>query len=123
MKLVGKRPKLVDISDGIIAARVSYAPPGSDESVIEVLWETLQSSDESWDEDNTNMRALATKLYGAVPHWNIPRLKGYEKTSINKAIRLVFLHTDPARDLVSLSDVYATAKTAPSLTLRVRLCY
>jgi hypothetical protein len=38
-------------------------------------------------------------------------------------MRLVFEHPDPTRALRTLRDVYDAAPTAPSLTLRVRLCY
>ncbi|KAF8851437.1 hypothetical protein BDZ45DRAFT_750709 [Acephala macrosclerotiorum] len=122
MKLVGKTPKLVVISDGITAARVSYAPPGEDERIVDVLWETLQCTDQSWRDDDNNMRALATKLSEAVPHWHIPLLLGYETNPESKTMRLVFQHPDPVRGLASLSDIYARVETAPSLTLRVRLC-
>ncbi|KAK4039693.1 hypothetical protein C8A01DRAFT_36317 [Parachaetomium inaequale] len=124
MKVVGYPPEVVQISDGISAARVSYIPPGAKwSSVADVLWETMESSESTWAANDRDMRVLAAALSGALPHWHIPRLKGYERNTSPRTMRLVFEHPDPTRALRTLRDMYDAAPAAPSLTLRVRLCY
>lgn len=124
MKIVGDPPEVAAIGDGISVARVSCTDlRGNGSSVANVLLETMASSDSTWAENDSDMRALSAALSGALPHWHIPRLRGYERNKGSKTMRLVFDHPDPARELYTLSDVYDAAATPPSLTLRVRLCY
>ncbi|KAH6636470.1 hypothetical protein F5144DRAFT_546575 [Chaetomium tenue] len=124
MKVVGDPPEVVSIGDGISVARVSYMDLGGNGSgVAKVLWETVASTEATWAENDRDMRILSAALSGALPHWHIPRLRGYEKNKASKMMRLVFDHPDPTRELCTLDDVYETAVTVPSLTLRVRLCY
>lgn len=124
MKVVGDPPEVVSIGDGISVARVSYTAFGGNGSgVAKVLLEAITSSESTWAENDRDMRVLSAALSGALPHWHIPRLKGYEKNKASKIMRLVFDHPDPTRELCTLDDVYEAAVTAPSLALRVRLCY
>ena len=125
MKVIGNPPAVTAVTTGISSARVSYTPPGAKESAaIDVLWETLSSSESTWDENDRDMRVLAAALTAALPHWHIPRLKGYEQNRNLKWMRLVFEHPDPTRALCTLSSAYAAARNnLPSLALRVRLCY
>lgn len=125
MKVVGNPPAVTAVTTGISCARVSYTPPGAKESAaIDVLWETLPSSDSTWDENDRDMRILAAGLSTALPHWHIPKLRGYERNKGLKWMRLVFEHPDPTRALCTLSSAYAAARNnPPSLALRVRLCY
>ncbi|KAK3295859.1 uncharacterized protein B0H64DRAFT_157549 [Chaetomium fimeti] len=124
MKVVGDPPEVSSIGDAISVARVSYTAFGANESgVAKVLWETLASNESTWAENDSDMRVLSAALSGALPHWHIPRLRGYERNKSSKTMRLVFEHPDPTRELCTLSDVYEAAATAPSLTIRVRLCY
>lgn len=78
-----------------------------------------QNSKTEMDED---IKDMATKLSGALPAYNIPRLLGHHPTLIPNAVTLVFERPKHTKDLRSFASIYESKITLPSLRIRMKLC-
>ncbi|KAI1444833.1 hypothetical protein F5Y02DRAFT_427421 [Annulohypoxylon stygium] len=120
--------EILRINRTTYVAQVSYTEPGHTRVyqvgalVEEISYSTKNQTD---DETDKAIQTLASKLKLALPHWNIPRLIGYEKNR-NKngtcCTELIFERPKPELEIVSLSELYRYGTPEPALNLRLRLC-